>query len=642
MSEIKEEWKSLSTRVGESIEYHKGSLNQDVLVPIRFLVDSKQVSLMTAWSKAAEWMNFLADKTKSVYPTYNIGVISSFESIKSINLTDRIGNGDPYVEMEQFFTRRFLQSHLAVDYITAIDSLSEIKAQMNNYLPNLEEAYDLFKQHYPLCTEQDIKMDELCYPNFELVVSVKLEDRGYKLKEIVEAIKKDLPACFQIQKVDYNKYERLSSYEQIIQSNAHTLLIPMVNTLNNVNRNLCKSSTGCLYNVPKYLMSSFRDLAKLRCKIKEDDRRYYINPEAFKLTKGNKGFYNCVDNFKKGAYKKLICDKICEGKAPKTDFNYILVEEEQISNSNSCIFVLCFICDHIWPVRISSHVTDEQRDCPSCKHHVPYTLDIFLLRAREIYGDQYNYINNRPEDIKTNNSNIKFICKKCNQPSTMSIRNHINNGGGCPVCGQSSWYPQRINIEGTRMHGGIYSYHLIEEGVRINSMETHLPIFCKKCEETWYPTINSHIIHRKGCPICRNSKGEQAVRVYLKEQNITPDTQFVIQQPLIGKSRQKRYDFKIVYNGRSYIIEFDGKQHFNFSPHFQKDEAEFRENQQTDIHKTRVAIDNGYFIIRIDYTQLKDVGQHIYEAIVNTSSNPANKYYFSNPQMYTHIIDTLS
>lgn len=634
------EWKSPSQKVTDCINYHKESLNQDILVPIKFLVDSKKVSPMNAWSNAVSLINLISDKIKSIYPTYSIGTISSFEPIKNMKLYDRMGEGDPYVELEKFFTRRELQKYITLEYITASDILPQIKQHINNYLNtmniSIQEAYNRFRSYYPSETKEEKDMDDLCYPNFELDLSIKFEHRD-GVKRIIESIGSDLPECLILQKIDFDKYEHLSTYNQAIQLNTNTLLVSMVNTLNPLNIDLCRASTGYLYNVPKYLMSLFRDLAKLKCRIRFDDRKYYINPLEFVQIR-NKSFYNCLDNFKKKAYKKLICDKLAKKELPKDTSNYILIEDEQIKDCDSKVELICFICDYIWPVSIDQHINAESK-CPSCAQNVKYTLERFLKRAKDIHGDKFDYADTKEKHIKNNQSNIFFTCKKCKHSSTMSINYHLDRGGGCSRCGHGMWYPERIIEEGIRIYSGIYSYDkLIEEGIKIDTVQTHIPVFCKKCQETWYPTINTHINQRKGCPICKNSKGEQAIRLYFKENNIIPERQFIIEHSLVNKGWSKKYDFKFIYKNRLYIIEFDGGQHFNFHKNINK----FKSNQQIDINKTQIAIDNGYFIIRIDHTQLKEIGNHIYEAIVNISSNPSNKYYFSNSEMYKHIIDNIN
>lgn len=57
------------------------------------------------------------------------------------------------------------------------------------------------------------------------------------------------------------------------------------------------------------------------------------------------------------------------------------------------------------------------------------------------------------------------------------------------------------------------------------------------------------------------------------------------------------------FDGYKFLVEFDGRQHFEFVELFHKDIQTFRERQQKDIIKTLDAIRLGYNIIRIDYTQ---------------------------------------
>lgn len=76
------------------------------------------------------------------------------------------------------------------------------------------------------------------------------------------------------------------------------------------------------------------------------------------------------------------------------------------------------------------------------------------------------------------------------------------------------------------------------------------------------------------------------------------------------------FDFAFNYHGRGYLLEYDGRQHFEYVPYFHKTLLRFREAQARDKTKTQLALEMGFRVIRLDYriTTLEQVAQHLQEA----------------------------
>ena len=135
-------------------------------------------------------------------------------------------------------------------------------------------------------------------------------------------------------------------------------------------------------------------------------------------------------------------------------------------------------------------------------------------------------------------------------------------------------------------------------------------------------------------PLKKNaSKGERACAAYLTSQHIQYQCEYII--PSLPK---KRYDFYFEYRGRKFLLEFDGIQHFKYTPRFHPTYDVFIDRQGVDIIKTKKAISEGYFIIRIDYNSIANVSHHI-ETAINTTHGI---YYMSDINKYTYITNYLS
>ena len=191
-------------------------------------------------------------------------------------------------------------------------------------------------------------------------------------------------------------------------------------------------------------------------------------------------------------------------------------------------------------------------------------------------------------------------------------------------------YTYSIFIKRARqIHGNKFDYsHVVPNDIQGNN--SRIRIICNTCNYTWTQRIVKHISGKQGCPGCRKSHGEIVCSEFFDARNIP-----YIREYIIDNLPKKRFDFKFTYSERNYLLEFDGIQHFKYG-YFHKSEAHFAERQQTDILKTLKAIEAKYYIIRIDYTQINNIGIHITHAL-----SSQNQTYFSDPLMYQYITNIL-
>ena len=103
------------------------------------------------------------------------------------------------------------------------------------------------------------------------------------------------------------------------------------------------------------------------------------------------------------------------------------------------------------------------------------------------------------------------------------------------------------------------------------------------------------------CPICKESKGEKSVRLYLENKNIE-----FIQEYRFKECRCERslpFDFYIPdYN---LCIEFDREQHFKMK--FGFDDKEFKLTQIRDKIKNKFCEENNINLLRIPYWELENI-----------------------------------
>lgn len=126
--------------------------------------------------------------------------------------------------------------------------------------------------------------------------------------------------------------------------------------------------------------------------------------------------------------------------------------------------------------------------------------------------------------------------------------------------------------------------------------------YCKK-ESHWirFDGIQAGTVHSCGCS--KESIGEEKIKNILKEKEI----KFIQEKTFPGcvspkTKRLLRFDF---YVEDKYLIEFDGKQHFQIGGDFVKDEQALQEIKFRDSFKNNWCLNNNIPLIRIPYTHLK-------------------------------------
>lgn len=122
-------------------------------------------------------------------------------------------------------------------------------------------------------------------------------------------------------------------------------------------------------------------------------------------------------------------------------------------------------------------------------------------------------------------------------------------------------------------------------------------------------TPNAHLSGR-GCPICRYSKGEKLIHNWLKNNHIKFKVQYEITVHKIARNSDKIIlDFFVKHNNRQYFIEYDGKQHYEYSPCYHYNNIiNFKKqvnrdkvlNEFCELHKDEVEL------IRFNYLQSSD------------------------------------
>lgn len=268
---------------------------------------------------------------------------------------------------------------------------------------------------------------------------------------------------------------------------------------------------------------------------------------------------------------------------------------------------VCIICpEHgeFWQ-QASSHL--QGQGCPECNsRNKPITKEYFIQQAIKVHRNIYDY--SKVPDFPSSHIPVPIICPKHGtfMQSTYSHR----TGQKCPKCAREiNAYNQAYKWEELKdifeqRHNNKYDYSQVDY---IN-MSTPIKIICHK-HGAFMQKPRDHIRYA-GCPRCNSSKGELYVESILRDLNV----QYQRQYPIKYANTTIHSDFLVKYNNSTYIIEYNGKQHYIPIKHF-GGELKFKKQLDRDNYLKQYCEDNGIILLSIPYYLNND---EIKELIINT------------------------
>ncbi len=300
-----------------------------------------------------------------------------------------------------------------------------------------------------------------------------------------------------------------------------------------------------------------------------------------RATKKHNGKYGYDKTIYLGVEKKVIITCPIHGDFEQTPHSHL--------KSNGCL--LCGIID----TGKSNKMSSEE----------------YFKRAKEKHGDKYDYTNSI---YIGSNKPITYVCPKHGK-ITQLANSHLDYE--CELCGKDKTkkdfdtFLDRANKE----HEHAYTYD--EDSYTM--LNSSVKITCKKHGE--FTQLAQDHVRGTGCPVCSESKGERAVRNLLFNNKIT-----YIREYKFNNSRY-RYDFYLPE--LNILIEYDGVQHFKPIEVFGGIEALYK-TQIRDKEKDILADANNIPLIRIPYTEIKNIREYLFTRIKRYYKYVRNGSYFKN------------
>lgn len=253
-------------------------------------------------------------------------------------------------------------------------------------------------------------------------------------------------------------------------------------------------------------------------------------------------------------------------------YNYSLVDYK---NSRDKIIIVC--PEHGKFIQIPyNHL--QGKGCYMCANNKKYTISEFINRANLKHNNKFQY----PDENYVNSiTPIKIECPE-HGIFKQTPGNHLS-GVGCPKCSGN----RRLTIDefidkANSRHNNLYTY----PDKNYMSYDDKIQIMCNK-HGLFKQAIRDHLSGR-GCPICKNSKGEIMIQKILDDNHINYIRQYTF--PDLKHKTYLKFDFAILSTNDKlkYLIEYNGEQHYRSIKKYHKYDVEIFNNS---IYRDNLKID---------------------------------------------------
>ena len=232
---------------------------------------------------------------------------------------------------------------------------------------------------------------------------------------------------------------------------------------------------------------------------------------------------------------------------------YELLEDEYIDSGTK----MRYRCPHHPELELSMCWDNFKQGyrCPACKGRYPYDKDSFNKRLKSM-GIEMTCVEYNGVDHKS-----KFICDKCGAEKIVTPSSILKTKEPCRYCATKTRFYENENDVNNRIKElGIENIECVYYCGKNNSNESLFK--CLKCGSVWNAQVGNVLgkNHRTGCPICRESKGEQRIKQVLDKYNIDYIRQYKFDD--CKNKHRLPFDFCCIIDNKIYLIEYDGEQHF--------------------------------------------------------------------------------
>lgn len=192
-----------------------------------------------------------------------------------------------------------------------------------------------------------------------------------------------------------------------------------------------KNVHGDKYDYSKVKYKSCVDKVIIAC-----NACYLEFPQTPSAHLSGQGCPDCGMKKYKDAQRKTLTEFIEQAQGIHGDkYDYSKVDYKA---HHEHVLIICNTCYSIFSQMASQHLNG--RGCHKCGGTTKKTLEQFIIDAKLIHGDKYDYTN---VEYKTAHINVEIICKKCTRSFPQTPTAHIDSKAGCPRCAKTRGYSKQ-------------------------------------------------------------------------------------------------------------------------------------------------------------------------------------------------------
>ena len=231
-----------------------------------------------------------------------------------------------------------------------------------------------------------------------------------------------------------------------------------------------------------------------------------------------------------------------------------------------------------------------------------YMRECNAQNYKDLTGQTFGYLTVIRKTGKRHSGSIIWECQ-CRCGNIVEINSVYLLNGDTTSCG--CYQKERIHERcASKLIGQRFGKLVVEEETDKRYYKTI--IWKCKCDcgnyiEVPTTSLTRHLTASCGCV---KSHGERKIVKILSQNNIPFETQKSFSTCVFDTGRRGFFDF---YVNNSYLIEYDGEQHFRSSDQGWNTEEAFQKTKERDKYKNQWCRENNIPLIRIPYTQYDDL-----------------------------------
>ena len=260
---------------------------------------------------------------------------------------------------------------------------------------------------------------------------------------------------------------------------------------------------------------------------------------------------------------------------------------------------VCIICkEHgeFWQTPYK-HINRKQ-GCPRCSRNVKFTKEDFIKESLKTHVIKYDY---SEVEYKNAQKDVKIICPK--HGAFLQNANKHRRGGNCPLCaGGSKDTAETFIKKAKEIHGNEYDY----SKVNYKNSNTKVEIGCPKHGYFFVKPVYHLQQLLGGCPKCKESNGEKAIRTWLEKNNFKIGEDYIQEYRFEECKDKLPLPFDFYLPKKNILIEFQGKQHYSPYKVFGGEEG-FTKTKKHDKIKKEFCKNNNYKLLEIPFYEKKKI-----------------------------------